>query len=70
VEIEIEKFTGFANDLEFVEELVREESVLCLPGKCFKCPKPFVRIVFSSPKEVLEEAMGRIKEFCERHYIA
>lgn len=46
IDLNVFKFT---DDMEFVETLAKEESVLCLPGKCFRCPKPFVRVVFSSP---------------------
>ncbi|KAI8907200.1 pyridoxal phosphate-dependent transferase [Gorgonomyces haynaldii] len=67
LEIQLEHFP-FKDDLEFVEVLAKEESVLCLPGQCFRCPKPFVRIVFSPPKDKLEIAFGRIRTFCERHF--
>ena len=33
VGIDLEKFPEFSNDLEFVERLVTEQSVFCLPGK-------------------------------------
>lgn len=33
VEIDTEKFRDIKDDVEFVEKLVEEESVLCLPGK-------------------------------------
>lgn len=69
VEILIDQFKGFNSDVEFVNKLVEEENVLCLPGKCFRAKGAFVRIVFSSPKEVLEDAFRRIKSFCERHQI-
>lgn len=60
-------FDGFSSDLDFVEKLVQEESVLCLPGQCFRCDGPFLRIVFSSPIEKLSEAYQRMRVFCERH---
>nr|KAJ3422811.1 hypothetical protein HK105_006249 [Polyrhizophydium stewartii] len=68
VEIKLDEFDGIKDDLDFVEKLVQEESVLCLPGKCFRCPRPFVRIVFTPPKDQLEVAYGRIREFCVRHH--
>lgn len=67
--IDIKQFKNFKDDLDFVEQLVAEQAVLCLPGKCFRCPTPFVRIVTSSPIEVLEEAFLRIKKFCANHHI-
>jgi tyrosine aminotransferase len=69
LEINISEFKGISNDLDFVEKLAEEEAVLCLPGQCFRCPTPFVRIVFSSPIEVLEKAYIRIREFCARHHV-
>jgi tyrosine aminotransferase len=60
-------FDGFKDDLDFVEKLVQEESVLCLPGQCFRCPGPYLRIVFSSPIDKLGDAYERIKAFCLRH---
>lgn len=66
VQIQLEKFKGFQNDLDFTEKLVSEESVFCLPGQCFKYPNYF-RIVFTAPKEKLEIAYKRISDFCARH---
>ncbi|XP_022097594.1 tyrosine aminotransferase-like isoform X1 [Acanthaster planci] len=65
--IDMDKFDGFSSDMEFVTRLVEEESVFCLPGKCFEYPN-FVRIVTSLPKEKTVIAMDRIKDFCARHY--
>ncbi|KAJ3272533.1 hypothetical protein HDV01_005484 [Terramyces sp. JEL0728] len=67
LKIEIEKFKDIVDDVDFVEKLVQEQSVLCLPGKCFQCPEPFVRIVFSPPKDKIHESFNRIKEFCLNH---
>ncbi|KAI8899183.1 pyridoxal phosphate-dependent transferase [Globomyces pollinis-pini] len=69
LKINIEEFKGFKDDVEFVEGLVREQSVLCLPGQCFRCPEPYVRIVFSPPIDKLQEAYDRIREFCAKHHI-
>ena len=35
VGIDIERFPAFNNDMEFVEALISQKSVFCLPGKCF-----------------------------------
>lgn len=59
-------FKDIKNDLEFTEKLVAEESVLCLPGQCFKYPN-FFRIVFTAPEAKLKEAYSRIEAFCKRH---
>ena len=57
----------FDNDLEIVEALVTEQSVFCLPGKCFNVPN-FFRIVLTVPKEMLIEACNRMMEFCKKYY--
>jgi len=66
VRIEMEKFPEFSTDLEFVEKLVSEQSVFCLPGKCFNIPN-FVRIVLTVPGDKMAEACARIAEFCAAH---
>ena len=35
VGIDMKRFPAFSNDMEFVEQLISEKSVFCLPGKCF-----------------------------------
>lgn len=56
---------GLKDDMEFVEELLKEEAVMLLPGECFQA-KNFVRIVYSAPQQVLGEACERISAFCKR----
>lgn len=63
-EIDVEKM-GVEDDVEFVKELFREESVFVLPGECFQA-KGFVRVVFSAPREVLGRAFNRMEAFCCR----
>ncbi|XP_036318403.1 tyrosine aminotransferase [Rhagoletis pomonella] len=65
--IDVEHFPGIKNDTHFVQELVNEQSVFCLPGSCFDCPN-FVRIVLTVPGDLMNEACMRIAEFCESHY--
>jgi tyrosine aminotransferase len=67
VGIDIDNFPEQANDLEFVQTLVQEQSVFCLPGQCFEYPNYF-RIVLTVPEEMIVEACSRIAEFCEKHY--
>lgn len=67
VGIDIESFPSIANDLEFVQDLVSEQSVFCLPGSCFEYPNYF-RIVLTIPYEMINEACSRISEFCEKYY--
>ena len=58
------KVLGVKSELEFVESLVSSESVLVLPGSCFHCDGPWVRIVFTVHKSDLKIACDRIVEFC------
>lgn len=53
------------NDVEFSTNLVEEESVFVLPGSVFEMPN-YIRIVITSPREILKEACERIHEFCAR----
>lgn len=66
--IEMKYFPGIQSDIEFVQDLVNEQSVFCLPGVCFEYAN-YVRIVLTVPSDMLEEACFRIAEFCEAHYI-
>lgn len=67
VGIDMKNFPTINNELEFVQLLVSEQSVFCLPGKCFDIDN-YMRIVLTVPKEMIIEACERIKEFCEKHY--
>nr|AHM92294.1 tyrosine aminotransferase [Rousettus leschenaultii] len=67
VEIQMEHFPEFENDVEFTEQLFVEQSVQCLPAKCFEYPN-FFRVVITVPKVMMLEACSRIQEFCEQHY--
>jgi aspartate/methionine/tyrosine aminotransferase len=60
VGIDINNFSGFETDLQIVEAMVCEQSVFCLPGKCFNI-KDFFRIVLTVPQEMLMEACNRIQ---------
>ncbi|XP_076628264.1 tyrosine aminotransferase [Colletes latitarsis] len=67
VYIDLPCFPEFNSDLEFVQRLLMEESVFCLPGQCFDYPS-YMRLVITVPLDMLEEACERIQEFCERHH--
>ncbi|XP_067120150.1 tyrosine aminotransferase-like [Centruroides vittatus] len=69
VGIDMPHFPEFRHDLDFVEKLVSEQSVFCLPGKCFEYPNYF-RIVLTVPEDHIRVACVRIAEFCCDHYIA
>jgi len=68
VRVDMTRFPGITSDLQFVERLVSEESVFCLPGRCFNYPN-YIRIVLTVPKSLLEEACDRINEFCSTHLV-
>lgn len=67
VGVDMACFPEFKDDLQFVERMISEESVFCLPGKCFDFPN-YVRIVLTVPGKQLQEACDRIASFCVRHY--
>lgn len=57
---------GFATGRSFCESLVREESVVLAPGDAFGVPDRF-RVGFGLPTERLEEGLGRVGAFLDRH---
>lgn len=67
VYIDLSCFPEFNSDLDFVQRLLKEESVFCLPGQCFDYPS-YMRLVITVPQNMIEEACQRIQEFCERHH--
>ncbi|CAL8374387.1 unnamed protein product [Arctogadus glacialis] len=68
VGIDIDHFPGMKNDVEFTELLVTEQSVFCLPTTAFDYPN-FFRIVVTVPEQLMVEACGRIRLFCQQHYL-
>ncbi|XP_014212261.1 tyrosine aminotransferase isoform X2 [Copidosoma floridanum] len=68
VHIDLSSFPGFNSEMDFVQGLLAEESVFCLPGQCFDYPS-YMRLVITVPQDVLEEACLRIQEFCSRHHV-
>ncbi|RWS06234.1 Tyrosine aminotransferase-like protein, partial [Dinothrombium tinctorium] len=68
VGVDMRCFPSFKNDMEFIERIVSEESVFCLPGAVFNFPNYF-RIVLTLPQELTKEACLRIAEFCKRYYV-
>lgn len=65
--IDIANFPEYEDELQFVQDLVKEQSVFCLPGKCFDYPN-YIRIVLTVPEEMIWESCIRIAEFCGKHY--
>lgn len=66
IEIKMSYFPKFLNELDFIKALLAEQSILCIPGKCFNYPN-FMRIVLTVPKDILQEACTRIISFCKEH---
>lgn len=65
--IDVDHFPEYPTELLFVQDLVKEQSVFCLPGQCFEYPN-YIRIVLTVPEDMIVEACNRIAEFCEQHY--
>lgn len=65
--IDIEHFPELVDEMEFFEGLIREQSVFCLPGRCFDYPN-YMRIVLSVPEHLIIESCQRIVEFCCKYY--
>ncbi|KAJ4729765.1 Tyrosine aminotransferase [Melia azedarach] len=66
VKLDLSQLEGINDDMEFALQLVKEESVIVLPGKAVGMEN-WLRITFAIEPSVLEEGLGRIKAFCERH---
>ncbi|CAG9319067.1 unnamed protein product [Blepharisma stoltei] len=66
ISIETEKFEDIRNSVDFTEKLAREQGILVLPAEALMSEKSF-RIVLCSQLSILEDAMGRIKEFVSFH---
>ncbi|XP_035446504.1 tyrosine aminotransferase [Spodoptera frugiperda] len=66
IQIKMSLFPKFENELQFISQLCNEQSVLCIPGKCFNYPN-YMRIVLTVPEDILREACNRITKFCEQH---
>ena len=66
LKVELEEFKDIETDMDFYEKLLDEENVQVLPGEIFGM-SGFIRATVSRPPEVLNEAIDRIIEFCQRH---
>ncbi|XP_052749633.1 tyrosine aminotransferase-like [Galleria mellonella] len=66
IEIKMSMFPVFRDELEFIERMYSEQSILCIPGQCFDFPN-FMRIVLTVPEHILREACARIQQFCRDH---
>ncbi|KAK1301262.1 Nicotianamine aminotransferase B [Acorus calamus] len=66
VELKLSLLNGIENDVDFCCKLAREESVIILPGSAVGL-KNWLRITFAVGPSSLEDGLGRLKSFCERH---
>lgn len=68
IKLDTRCFPAFAgNDLDFVQALITEESLYCLPGSAFYYPGA-IRFVMTHSIESMMEACERLRAFCLRHY--
>ncbi|RCV06095.1 hypothetical protein SETIT_1G136500v2 [Setaria italica] len=66
VKLDLSCLDGILDDLDFCCRLAKEESVIVLPGSALGM-KDWLRITFASDVPTLENALERIKSFCQRH---
>lgn len=55
------------DDVDFSKVLLTEQMLFVLPGSCFLAPG-FIRLVTCAPKKFLEDAVARLRRFCETRY--
>eukprot|EP00262_Sarcandra_glabra_P000030 TRINITY_DN1002_c0_g2_i3.p1 TRINITY_DN1002_c0_g2~~TRINITY_DN1002_c0_g2_i3.p1 ORF type:complete len:474 (+),score=76.39 TRINITY_DN1002_c0_g2_i3:805-2226(+) len=55
-----------SDDVDFCCKLAKEESVLILPGSAVGM-KNWLRVTFAVEPSSLEDGLGRLKSFCDRH---
>lgn len=58
----------YGEETPFVQGLISEQSVFCLPGTAFSAPG-WLRLVLTYPPEISSEACDRIIEFCNKRVV-
>ncbi|KAG8386356.1 hypothetical protein BUALT_Bualt03G0140300 [Buddleja alternifolia] len=66
VKLNILMMKDISDDNDFCFKLAKEESVIILPGIAVGL-KNWIRIMFAVEQSSLEEALERVKSFCQRH---
>ncbi|KAK9922549.1 hypothetical protein M0R45_031010 [Rubus argutus] len=66
VKLNLSLLDDISDDVEFSLKLAKEESVIVLPGVAVGL-KNWVRITFACDHSTLEDGLGRIKAFSQRH---
>ncbi|KAL0545821.1 hypothetical protein IC582_015717 [Cucumis melo] len=66
VRLNIDLLEDISDDIDFCFKLAKEESLVILPGTAVGL-KNWLRITFAVDPSFLEEALGRLKSFCQRH---
>ncbi|KAG8386354.1 hypothetical protein BUALT_Bualt03G0140100 [Buddleja alternifolia] len=66
VKLNISMLKDISDDIDFCFKLAKEESVIILPGLAVGL-KNWLRITFAVEPSSLQEALERVKSFCQRH---
>ncbi|XP_071691329.1 nicotianamine aminotransferase 1-like [Rutidosis leptorrhynchoides] len=66
VKLNLSAFNDVVDDTDFCMKLAKEETMVLFPGNAV-CLKNWVRVSFATDPAVLEDAIGRLKQFCLRH---
>ncbi|XP_034702768.1 tyrosine aminotransferase-like [Vitis riparia] len=66
VNLNVSLLEDIEDDMDFCVKLSKEESVIILPGFTVGM-KNWLRITFATEPPSLEDGLGRIKAFCQRH---
>ena len=56
---------GFANDIEFADQLLQKEGLALVPGSAFGC-EGCIRLSFATSMDILRQALDRLQRFIEK----
>uniref|UniRef100_A0A0E0GSV3 Aminotransferase class I/classII large domain-containing protein n=1 Tax=Oryza nivara TaxID=4536 RepID=A0A0E0GSV3_ORYNI len=66
VKLDISQLSDICDDIDFCSKLVKEESVVLLPGRALGMEN-WLRITFALDPPRLKQGLERVKSFCRRH---